>query len=63
LRDHGIDVVVTKNAGGDGAYAKLAAARTLGLPVVMIDRPPEPAGETVESVEAAAQWVLARVGR
>lgn len=62
LQSHAIDVVVTKNSGGDGAYAKLAAARTLGLPVVMIDRPVEPAGETVDDVESARAWVLARVG-
>jgi precorrin-6A/cobalt-precorrin-6A reductase len=63
LEQRGIDVVVAKNAGGAGAYAKLAAARELGVPVVMIDRPAEPAGETVASVEAAADWVLAQVGR
>jgi len=49
----GIDVVVTKNAGGDGARAKLTAARELGLPVVMIRRPPPPAGALVTSVEEA----------
>ncbi|MBK1697594.1 cobalt-precorrin-6A reductase [Rhodovibrio salinarum] len=63
LQKHAIDVVVTKNSGGDGAYAKLAAARALGLPVVMIDRPPEPEGETVASVNDARDWVLARIGR
>ena len=62
LARHAINVVVTKNSGGDGAYAKLAAARTLGLPVVMIDRPAEPPGETVADVEAARAWVLARMG-
>jgi precorrin-6A/cobalt-precorrin-6A reductase len=62
LARHAIDVLVTKNSGGDGAYAKLAAARTLGLPVVMIDRPEEPPGETVEDVERAREWVLARMG-
>jgi precorrin-6A/cobalt-precorrin-6A reductase len=61
LQDHGIEVVVTKNSGGGGAYAKLAAARALGLPVVMIDRPAEPAGDTVEDVDAAREWVLARL--
>jgi len=44
---------VTKNAGGDGARAKLTAARELGLPVVMIRRPPPPAGALVTSVEEA----------
>jgi precorrin-6A/cobalt-precorrin-6A reductase len=62
LARHAIDVVVTKNSGGEGAYAKLAAARGLGLPVVMIDRPEEPAGETVGDVDAAREWVLARMG-
>ena len=62
LEHHAIDVVVTKNSGGDGAAAKLAAARHLGLPVVMIDRPAEPAGEIVGDVEAARDWVLGRLG-
>ncbi len=42
MREHGITLVVAKNAGGKGASAKLAAARALGLPVLMIDRPPAP---------------------
>lgn len=36
---HGIDVLVSKNAGGEAAYPKLQAAREAGLPVVMVDRP------------------------
>ena len=39
MRDHGIELVVAKNAGGEGARAKIDAARALGLPVIMIDRP------------------------
>ncbi len=53
LRQHRIEVVVSKNSGGTGAGAKIAAARELELPVVMIERPPAPASETAESVEAA----------
>ena len=34
-----IEVVVAKNSGGDAGYGKIAAARALGLPVVLIDRP------------------------
>ena len=57
LREHAIDVVVTKDSGGDATVAKLVAARRLGLPVVVVDRPPLPAGVTaVEDVEAAAAW-------
>ncbi len=61
LREHGIEVVVSKNSGGAGAAAKIAAARELELPVVMIERPPAPASETAESVEAARAWIDARL--
>jgi precorrin-6A/cobalt-precorrin-6A reductase len=60
LREYEIDVVVSKNSGGAGAGAKIAAARELELPVVMIERPPAPASETAESVEAACAWIAAR---
>lgn len=42
LRDNRIDVLVTKNSGGDLVSAKLAAARELGVEVVMVDRPHRP---------------------
>lgn len=59
LRDHGIDVLVTKNSGGALTRAKVDAAIDLGVPVVMIERPPLPNAVTaVDSVEAAADWVL-----
>ncbi len=61
LRAHRIEVVVSKNSGGAGAAAKIAAARALGLPVVMIERPPVPASETAENVEAARAWIDARL--
>lgn len=57
LRTHEIDVLVTKASGGDATYAKLVAARRLGLPVVMIRRPPPPPGPVVGSVEAALAWL------
>ena len=57
LRTHAIDVLVTKASGGGATYAKLAAARRLRLPVVMIRRPPPPAGPLVDSVEAALAWL------
>ena len=44
LRDNRIDVLVTKNSGGELTEAKLKAAADLGVPVVMIDRPPLPPG-------------------
>lgn len=57
LRTHEIDVLVTKASGGDATYAKLVAARRLGLPVVMIRRPPPPPGAVVASVDAALAWL------
>ena len=57
MRDHGIRIVVAKNAGGEGARAKLDAARALRLPVVMVQRPAIPARETVVSVAQAMAWL------
>ena len=42
LREHAVDVLVTKNSGGPAP--KLAAARELGVPVVIVERPPLPPG-------------------
>jgi precorrin-6A/cobalt-precorrin-6A reductase len=56
LRDHRIDVLVSKDSGGPAA--KLAAARERGIPVVLIDRPPAPPGAaTVGSVREAVAWL------
>lgn len=57
LTTHAIEAIVSKNSGGDATYAKLIAARERGLPVVMIQRPPMPAGEQVADVEQALAWV------
>jgi precorrin-6A/cobalt-precorrin-6A reductase len=57
MRGHGIDVVVTRDSGGAQTSAKLAAARQLGLPAVMVDRPPAPAAPTVATVTDAVAWL------
>ena len=54
MQQHRIDLLVTKNAGG--AAAKIAAAAELHIPVLMIERPPLPPGETLDSVGAALAW-------
>lgn len=56
LRTHAIDVLVTKHAGGAATYDKLAAARELGIPVLMVERPPAEPGDTCAPDEAAG-WV------
>ena len=57
LRRHNIDVLVCKASGGPATEAKLVAARELGLPVIMVRRPPPEPGPYVESVEAALAWL------
>lgn len=58
MRTHGIGVLLTKDSGGRYTEAKLAAARDLGVPVVVVSRPARPEGVTaVEDATAAAAWV------
>ncbi|GFG75785.1 cobalt-precorrin-6A reductase [Mycobacterium botniense] len=58
LAEHRIDALVTKNSGGEMTRAKLDAAAALQIPVVMVSRPPLPAGVTTAStVEEAVAWV------
>ncbi|TJV25476.1 MAG: cobalt-precorrin-6A reductase [Mesorhizobium sp.] len=57
LEEHRIDVVVSKNSGGAATYGKIAAARALGLEVVMIQRPVLPDVPAAESVEALTMMV------
>ncbi|WP_123152089.1 cobalt-precorrin-6A reductase [Mesorhizobium delmotii] len=57
LLEHCIDVVVSKNSGGEATYGKIAAARALGIEVVMIRRPALPDVPSAETVEALAAMV------
>ena len=57
LRDHRIDAVVAKNSGGAASYAKIAAARALGIEVVMIQRPDAPDAPAVADVDAALEAI------
>lgn len=59
LREHRIDVVVTKDSGGTATSAKLAAARTLGLPVLLVRRPPLPDVPVVTTEADALNWLVA----
>jgi precorrin-6A/cobalt-precorrin-6A reductase len=57
LREHAVDLLVTKDSGGSHTAAKLTAAATLGVPVVVIERP-APGGAGLGSVDE----VLAALG-
>lgn len=57
MQDHAIDLIVCKNAGGAGAAAKLTAARQLGLPVLMIERPTMPDRVEVYLPEDVMAWL------
>jgi precorrin-6A/cobalt-precorrin-6A reductase len=57
LTAHGIDVIVAKNSGGTATYGKIAAARALGLPVILLRRPRLPVVPTVARVEDAVRWI------
>lgn len=58
----GIEMLVSKNSGGAATYAKIAAARDLGLPVVMVRRPSLPDIEFVSEIEDALAWLHAAIG-
>jgi precorrin-6A/cobalt-precorrin-6A reductase len=57
FESHSVDAVVAKNSGGDATYSKIAAARSLGIPVFMFKRPPVPDCPTVGTVAEAVAWL------
>jgi len=57
MRASGIEVLVSKNAGGAATYGKIAAARSLGIPVVMVRRPVKPDVPSVPDAAAALRWL------
>lgn len=61
MREAGIEVLVTKNSGGAATYPKIAAARRLGLPVVIVARPALPDVPSVPDAVGALRWLKARL--
>lgn len=57
LRENGITAIISKNAGGEATYAKIAAARQLGLPVIMIARPKAGDAPMAATVPDAMEWL------
>lgn len=59
MRRHRIDVLITKDSGGDYTSAKLDAAATLDVPIVVLSRPPRPEGlDEVSSVDECLALLL-----
>ena len=61
LREHAIDVVVSRASGGPSTRGKLDAARALRIPVVMIRRPPPPRAPHAASPTEALAWIESRL--
>ena len=54
---HRIEAVIAKNSGGSATYGKIAAARALGIDVIMLRRPPMPDAPGVATVEEVFAWL------
>ena len=56
---HQITWLVSKNSGGPSTYAKIEAARALGLPVIMVARPKpiDDSGEQHDSIQGIIDWL------
>lgn len=61
LETHRIEAIVAKNSGGSATYGKIAAARALGVPVILFRRPALPDVVSAETVEAMAALVAQRL--
>lgn len=61
MRDYGVEWLLTKNSGGEATYAKIEAARRLGVPVAMVGRPATSHGgeATASTKEEALRWLTA----
>ena len=62
FQQHSIDLLVSKNSGGESTSAKLAVARELGVPVLMLRRPQLPVIEhEFDRLDECAAFVLSRL--
>ena len=59
LKRERIEALVTKNSGGRATYAKIEAARMLGVCVVIVRRPDPPEAETLHDLDSVMAWIAA----
>jgi precorrin-6A/cobalt-precorrin-6A reductase len=57
MRDHRIDVLVSKNSGGGATAAKLQAARQCGVKIIMVQRPARPDAPHLDSIDQILAWL------
>ena len=57
MEAHRIDTLIAKNSGGAATYGKIAAARGLGIEVIILRRPSSPDGLAVPTVDDAIVWL------
>lgn len=56
FRQHGFTHIVCRNSGGNAGLGKIEAARRLGMPVLMVQRPAPPGGTILTSVDQVVEW-------
>lgn len=61
MEERDIDLLVSRNSGGEATVGKITAARRRGIPVIMLARPaPEP-GEQCSDLKEVLQWVARKL--
>ena len=61
MEEQDIDLLVSRNSGGEATVGKIIAARRRGIPVIMLDRPtPEP-GERCSELQEVMEWIARRL--
>jgi precorrin-6A/cobalt-precorrin-6A reductase len=57
MRAEKIEVVVSKNSGTDATYAKIVAARQLGVPVIVVEPPALPSAPVAWTLDEIVSWL------
>ena len=60
FRARAVDTLVARDSGGTG-FAKIEAARDLGLNILLVRRPPPEPGDTAAAPEDALKWIAERL--
>ncbi len=57
LASEHIDILITKNSGGEATYGKIVAARAAHIPVILLRRPKAEACRQAGSVDEVLRWL------